>query len=161
MPFRYRTAFLLSRIGNLTILAGMTLLLGGCQAGGSIWKETISLEPKDKTVSEETLDPETDIDRQVESEQVDGAELGVEMQGQDESGKLESEPGENDSNECSLLFAGDIYFSNHVLNAYDRMGGIGGVLGESLRETIAESDIFMANLEFPFSDRGTDRKSVV
>ena len=35
------------------------------------------------------------------------------------------------------------------------MGGIGGVLGESLRETIAESDIFMANLEFPFSDRGT------
>ena len=131
----------------------MTLLLGGCQAGGSIWKETISLEPKDKTVSEETLDPETDIDGQVESEQVDGAELRVEMQGQDESGKLESEPGENDSNECSLLFAGDIYFSNHVLNAYDRVGGIGGVLGESLRETIAESDIFMANLEFPFSDQ--------
>ena len=130
-------------------------MLGGCQAGGSIWKETISLEPKDKTVSEETLDPETDIDGQVESEQVDGAELRVEMQGQDESGKLESEPGENDSNECSLLFAGDIYFSNHVLNAYDRVGGIGGVLGESLRETIAESDIFMANLEFPFSDRGT------
>ena len=110
MPFRYRTAFLLSRIGNLTILAGMALLLGGCQAGGSIWKETISLEPKDKTVLEETLDPETDIDGQVESEQVDGAELGVEMQGQDESGKLEAEPGENDSNECSLLFAGDIYF---------------------------------------------------
>lgn len=133
----------------------MTLLLGGCQAGGSIWKETISLEPKDKTVSEETLEPETDIDGQVESEQVDGAELGVEMQGQDESGKLEAEPGENDSNECSLLFAGDIYFSNHVLNAYDRVGGIGGVLGEGLRETIAESDIFMANLEFPFSDRGT------
>lgn len=133
----------------------MTLLLGGCQAEGSIWKETISLEPKDKTVSEETLEPETDIDGQVESEQVDGAELGVEMQGQDESGKLEAEPGENDSNECSLLFAGDIYFSNHVLNAYDRVGGIGGVLGEGLRETIAESDIFMANLEFPFSDRGT------
>ena len=146
MPFRYRTAFLLSRIGNLTILAG--ILLGGCQAGGSIWKETISLEPKDKTVSEETLDPETDIDGQVESEQVDGAELRVEMQGQDESGKLESEPGENDSNECSLLFAGDIYFSNHVLNAYDRVGGIGGVLGESLRETIAESDIFMATWNF-------------
>lgn len=136
----------------------MTLLLGGCQAGGSIWKETISLEPKDKTVSEETLDPETDIGGQVESEQVDGAELGVEMQGQDESGKLEAEPGENDSNECSLLFAGDIYFSNHVLNAYDRVGGIGGVLGESLRETIAESDIFMANLEFPFSDREHRRR---
>lgn len=130
-------------------------MLGGCQAGGPIWKETISLEAKDKTVSEEKLDSETDTDGQVESEQGDGVELGVEMQGQDESGKLEADLGENDSNECSLLFAGDIYFSNHVLNAYDRVGGIGGVLGESLRETIAESDIFMANLEFPFSDRGT------
>lgn len=130
-------------------------MLGGCQTGGSIWKETISLEAKDKTVSEEKLDSETDTDGQVESEQGDGVELGVEMQGQDESGKLEADLGENDSDKCSLLFAGDIYFSDHVLNAYDRAGGIGGVLGESLRETIAESDIFMANLEFPFSDRGT------
>lgn len=155
MPFRYRTAFLLSRIGNLTILAGMALLLGGCQAGGSIWKETISLEPRDKTVLEENSGFETDSDELVESEQEDGADLGVEMQGQEASGKLAANPGENDSEECSLLFAGDIYFSDHVLNAYDRAGGIGGVLGESLRETIAESDIFMANLEFPFSERGT------
>ena len=111
-------------------------MLGGCQAGGSIWKETISLEPKDKTVSEETLDPETDIDGQMESEQVDGAELGVEMQGQDESGKLEAEPGENNSNECSLLFAGDIYFSNHVLNAYDRVGGIAQLIKVILRPAL-------------------------
>ena len=155
MPFRYRTAFLLSRIGNLIILAGMALLLGGCQAGGSIWKETISLEPRDKTVLEENSGSETDSDELVESEQEDGADLGVEMQGQEASGKLAANQGENDSEECSLLFAGDIYFSDHVLNAYDRAGGIGGVLGEELRETIAESDIFMANLEFPFSERGT------
>lgn len=155
MPFRYRTAFLLSRIGNLAILAGMALLLGGCQAGASIWKETISLEPRDKTVLEENSGSETDSDELVESEQEDGADLGVEMQGQEASGKLEANPEENDSGACSLLFAGDIYFSDHVLNAYDRAGGIGGVLGEGLRETIAESDIFMANLEFPFSERGT------
>ena len=137
----------------------MALLLGGCQAGGSIWKETISLEPKDKTVSEETLDPETDIDGQVESEQVDGAELGVEMQGQDESGKLESEPGENDSNECSLLFAGDIYLSEHVLNAYERGGGIEGVLDSGFLQTIEQADIFMANQEFPFSSRERRRRT--
>lgn len=152
MPFRYRTAFLLSRVG---ILAGMALLLGGCQAGGSIWKETISLEPKDETVSEKNAGSETDADEPMEPEQEDGAEPGVEMQGQEASGKLAANPGENDSDVCSLLFAGDIYFSSHVLNAYDRAGGIGGVLGEGLRETIAESDIFMANLEFPFSERGT------
>ena len=153
MPFRYRTAFLLSRIGNLTILAGTALLLGGCQAGGSIWKETISLEPKDKMLSEETFDAGADTSGEVEAEQGDG--MDVEMHGQEASGKLEPDPGDNDSDVCSLLFAGDIYFSDHVLNAYDRAGGIGGVLGESLRETIAESDIFMANLEFPFSERGT------
>ena len=133
----------------------MALLLGGCQAGASIWKETISLEPRDKTVLEENSGSETDSDELVESEQEDGADLGVEMQGQEASGKLEANPEENDSGACSLLFAGDIYFSDHVLNAYDRAGGIGGVLGEGLRETIAESDIFMANLEFPFSERGT------
>lgn len=53
-----------------------------------------------------------------------------------------------------LLFAGDIYLSDHVLHAYDRAGGIEGVLDESLRQSIQESDIFMANEEFPFSDRG-------
>lgn len=113
------------------------------------------MEPRDKTVLEENSGSETDSDELVESEQEDGADLGVEMQGQEASGKLAANQGENDSEECSLLFAGDIYFSDHVLNAYDRAGGIGGVLGEELRETIAESDIFMANLEFPFSERGT------
>ena len=73
--------------------------------------------------------------------------------GEKENAEEQTLTGQADT--VSLLFAGDIYFSNHVLNAYDRVGGIGGVLGESLRETIAESDIFMANLEFPFSDRGT------
>ena len=150
MPFRYRTAFLLSRIG---ILTGIALLLGGCQAGDSIWKETISLEPKDKMVSEESHDSEMDTDGRMESEE--GMEASVEMQGQEAAGTLEAKPGEDTSDILSLLFAGDIYFSDHVLNAYDRAGGIGGVLGEGLRETIAKSDIFMANLEFPFSERGT------
>lgn len=88
-------------------------------------KETISLEPKDKTVSEETRS-ETNIDGQVSQEQVDGG-TEVEMQGGQIS-KLEAEPGENDSNECSLL--PEISIFNHVLNTYDRVGGIGGVLGE-------------------------------
>jgi len=55
----------------------------------------------------------------------------------------------------TLLFAGDIYLSNHVLNAYDRAGGISGVLDEGLRAEIAGADLFIANQEFPFSDRGT------
>ncbi len=55
----------------------------------------------------------------------------------------------------TLLFAGDVYLSNHVLNAYDQAGGIQGVLDEAIRREITEADYFMVNQEFPFSDRGT------
>lgn len=54
----------------------------------------------------------------------------------------------------TLLFGGDIYLSSHVLSAYDKAGGIGGVLDDGLRSEISAADIFMANEEFPFSDRG-------
>lgn len=55
----------------------------------------------------------------------------------------------------TLLLAGDIYLSDFVLNAYDRSGGIEGVLDERLRTEIEAADLFFANQEFPFSDRGT------
>lgn len=54
-----------------------------------------------------------------------------------------------------LLFAGDILLSNHVTTAYDKAKGIHGVLDEGFRSEIGQSDIFMANEEFPFSERGS------
>ena len=48
-----------------------------------------------------------------------------------------------------------MYFSEHVLNAYDKAGGIEGVLDETIRAEIEAADIFMANQEFPFTERGT------
>lgn len=58
-----------------------------------------------------------------------------------------------------LAFAGDIYLSNFVLQAYEKAGNeISGVLDEGFREKIAEADLFVANEEFPFSDRGTAAK---
>lgn len=62
---------------------------------------------------------------------------------------------EADSDTITLLFGGDIYLSDHVLSAYDKAGGITGVLDEQYRTVISSSDLFMANEEFPFSDRGT------
>ncbi|MDO4438699.1 MAG: CapA family protein [Eubacteriales bacterium] len=53
-----------------------------------------------------------------------------------------------------LLFGGDIYLSNYVLNAYDSAGGINGVLCDNYLREIEQSDMFIANQEFPFSDRG-------
>lgn len=54
-----------------------------------------------------------------------------------------------------LLFGGDVYLSDHVLNAYQKAGGIDGVLDPGFREKIADADLFMVNEEFPFSSRGT------
>ena len=54
-----------------------------------------------------------------------------------------------------MLFSGDVYFSSHVLAAYDNAGGIHGVLDDAYRDEIARADLYMANQEFPFSDRGT------
>lgn len=63
--------------------------------------------------------------------------------------------GGDEDGKVSLLFAGDIYLSpEHVLNAYDRAGGITGILDQPLRDEIASADLFMANEEFPFSERG-------
>ncbi len=55
----------------------------------------------------------------------------------------------------SVLFAGDILFSDHVLNAYSKAGGVSGILDEGFRSAIADADYFAANEEFPFSSRGT------
>lgn len=57
--------------------------------------------------------------------------------------------------EIVMLFAGDVYFSSHVLNAYDKAGGIQGVLDQEIRSEIQKADIFMVNQEFPFTERGT------
>ena len=54
-----------------------------------------------------------------------------------------------------FVFAGDILLSDHVLNAYQKAGNIGGVVDSGFRQVIDGSDIFMANEEFPFSRRGT------
>ena len=54
-----------------------------------------------------------------------------------------------------LLFAGDVYLSDHVLEAYDAAGGIDGVLSQGYQAEIQAADYFMTNEEFPFSTRGT------
>ena len=69
---------------------------------------------------------------------------------------MSSEGGEGvEEKPLILLFSGDVLLSSHVLNAYDRGGGIQGVLDETYRKQIQEADFFMVNQEFPFSDRGT------
>lgn len=66
-----------------------------------------------------------------------------------------TEPEPEPPAEIKLLFAGDVYLSDHVLNAYQKAGGIHGVLDQNYLDYIAAADLFMVNEEFPFSSRGT------
>ncbi|MGP1348120.1 MAG: CapA family protein [Stomatobaculum sp.] len=54
-----------------------------------------------------------------------------------------------------LAFCGDILLSEHVLNAYDRAGGVSGILDPRLLAAGREADLFIANEEFPFGTTGT------
>lgn len=79
-----------------------------------------------------------EIEEMVEGEREQYEEAGLE--GEDEG--------------ICLAFAGDVLLSDHVLNAYQSGGGIGGVVGGSLLQAANEADLFMVNQEFPFSSRG-------
>ena len=71
------------------------------------------------------------------------------------SGNAETEGAEAVKGAVRLLFAGDVYLSDHVLEAYDAAGGIDGVLSQDYQAEIQAADFFMTNEEFPFSTRGT------
>lgn len=86
-------------------------------------------------------------------------EISGGISSEEESGENQIESGGTDETEAEqefhLLFSGDVLLSDHVLNAYQRAGGISGVLDQGYRDLIANADYFMVNEEFPFSNRGT------
>ncbi len=72
-----------------------------------------------------------------------------------DTGDAETEGTEAVKGATRLLFAGDVYLSDHVLEAYDAAGGIDGVLSQGYQAEIQAADYFVTNEEFPFSTRGT------
>lgn len=56
--------------------------------------------------------------------------------------------------DTTIVFTGDMYFSDYVLAAYNQ-SGIQGVLSESMLKELTGADLTMANNEFPYSTRGT------
>ncbi len=53
-----------------------------------------------------------------------------------------------------LLFTGDIYLSDYILNKYNQ-NGIDGILSEDLQKEFTGADIAMVNQEFAFTGGGT------
>jgi poly-gamma-glutamate synthesis protein (capsule biosynthesis protein) len=57
-----------------------------------------------------------------------------------------------------MVFSGDIYPSNYVLNKYEK-DGLDGILSKNLQDEFTNAEISMANQEFSFSKRGTPMKN--
>lgn len=55
--------------------------------------------------------------------------------------------------DINLLFCGDIYLSDYVLNQYEQ-NGLSGILSNDLQEEFHTADITMVNQEFAFTNRG-------
>lgn len=55
--------------------------------------------------------------------------------------------------DTTLVFAGDVYFSDYVLASYDQ-SGIQGILAKGLLKELKQADLAMVNHEFPYSTRG-------
>ncbi len=144
-------------IGVLTAFGGSMLVRGNRHGQAAV-----------KTVGTVTGDPVTEnrADQKSDSEAEGQAEKGpvqLTTAAAEETSAMESEADlevqteaetESPYQPATLLFAGDVYFSNYVQNAYNRAGDISGVLDDGIRQEIAGADIFMVNQEFPFTDRG-------
>lgn len=124
----------------LAVIAGLGwFLTSGTGEEREIWTE--------EALSAESGAVETDVEV---------LEIGQpeETEGVDTGGELE-ETGTEESSGVRLVFAGDVLLSDHVLAAYERGGGIRGVVDQGFQDVIDGSDLFIVNEEFPFSSRGT------
>ncbi|MFV0503127.1 MAG: CapA family protein [Lachnospirales bacterium] len=60
---------------------------------------------------------------------------------------------DNSAKEYTILFGGDVYLSEYVLNKYNSHG-IDGILDKNIQNLFLNDDITMINQEFAFSQRG-------
>lgn len=94
-----------------------------------------------------------------ESGESDGATIMIEnppeADAAENAGTADTADGTEAAKAVHLLFAGDVYLSDHVLEAYAAAGGIDGVLSQGYQAEIQAADYFVTNEEFPFSTRGT------
>ena len=139
--------------------AGIMVLLGGCQ-GQKYQKIEVPghLEASEKGQGQRQ---ETEEERMPivileagDTEEVSGNLSGGFVSADAAAG--EAVQRENEEAGLTLLFGGDVLLSDHVLTAYDKAGGIGGVVDEGYRNVIGKADFFMVNQEFPFSSRGEE-----
>ena len=138
------------------ILASAAVFASGCGRDADMVAVAVVTRDNSATEAEESIRIElaTEAQEKPVEENVKGPGKTVTDQ-ETTTEEPETTAPEPKVEDITLLFAGDVYLSNHVLNAYDKAGGIHGVLDEGIRAEIDAADIFMVNQEFPFTERGT------
>ena len=154
------------------ILAAMGIMAGSFLAGGGL-KPRPGMDKGEKETAQayaETAESHTaraedsqKIKNSQEMKSGQETKTSIRLETAAEETEMETEPDADVPEEaagesgepCTLLFAGDVYLSEHVLGAYSRAGNITGVLEEGILKETLGADIFMVNQEFPFTDRGT------
>ena len=138
------------------ILASAAVFAIGCGRDADMVAVAVVTKDNSATAAEESIRIElaTEAQEKPVEENVKGPGKTVTDQ-ESTTEEPETTAPEPEVEDITLLFAGDVYLSNHVLNAYDKAGGIHGVLDEEIRAEIDAADIFMVNQEFPFTERGT------
>lgn len=63
------------------------------------------------------------------------------------------EPEPSPDADTTVIFAGDVYFSDYVLASYGQ-SGIKGILSKDLLKELRQADFTVVNNEFPYSTRG-------
>lgn len=137
---KYHGVMKIAIVVLVLLLAGLSVWIAGDEINNRQQRNYLEIP---ETVAKETErkgEPQTEEENQTE----ESTQAEVESQTEEAVG----------ADAVTLLFAGDVLLSNHVLNAYDKAGGISGVLDTKVQTQIEQSDFFMVNQEFPFSDRG-------
>lgn len=138
-------------VGIAAVFAAGVLALGGCSKSRYEYLQVEEGKPvqggQDEELPAIVIGGTSEDGGAIVLELETAADTAQESVGQDQ--------GPEEDGEVTLLFAGDVLLSDHVLNAYQQSGGIGGVLDDGFREEIEAADFFMVNQEFPFSSRGT------
>lgn len=138
-------------VGIAAVFAAGVLVLGGCSESRYEYLQVEEGKPVQGRQDEEL--PAIVIGGT--SGDGDAIVLELETAADTAQESVDQDRGAEEDGEVTLLFAGDVLLSDHVRNAYQQSGGVGGVLDDKFREEIEAADFFMVNQEFPFSSRGT------
>ncbi len=111
-----------------------------------------SLDNEGNASMEENQIGGTDVETMEEVSEEETSTPPLPLQGEDSS-----EVNLNDSGDTVMVFSGDVFMSDYILNKYSKEG-IDGILSKELQEEYANADIAMVNQEFPFSNRGKPMK---